>query len=118
MPQHQIRIGRSHACPQCGRMRPNDLSQPCPGCERLKKDAEWNRYHPDPVKYLEEREWQRVYLEKGFPGHRNYLGWWHEKHCLAHQRYFFQDEAVLIQRRVDEGKEPRIIYAADGIKMF
>jgi len=90
----------------------------CAECERLKSEKEWERQYPDKVKYLEERGWQRAKLEKGFPGHRDYLGWWHEKFCLIHQRYFDIDQAVRIQRQANEGREPRIIYAQDGFKVL
>jgi hypothetical protein len=90
----------------------------CAECARLEREREWDSQHPDKGKYLEENGWQRAKLEKGFPGHREYLGWWHEKFCLVHQRYFDIDQAVRIQRQADEGREPLIIYAEDGFKVL
>lgn len=117
------RVGTVHACLECGGMRPNNLCEPCPGCERLKKDQEWERLHPNKAKYLEDNGWQRLFLEKGFPpdyagpNKSVSIGWWHKSFCFSQQIYFTLFQAVKIQRQNDEKIEPRIIATEKGIEI-
>jgi len=121
----EVRVGTVHACPECGGMRPNDLSKPCFCCEQRKKDEEWQHRHPNPVKYLEEHgwAWQRLFMERGFPpdyagpSKSVTIGWWNWHFCFVQQIYLTLVQAVKIQRMVDEGIKPCIIVTKSGVKI-